>query len=316
MNWASGSLSLGIAALLIRCRPSPLNRWRPLVVNMDKESSTLLGSTFHAHSTHSSVDYCVLLPADFDPSERLPLILHLHGAMSSAAKSLEMAKPVYDDAWASGGLPRAIVACATTPTIGGFYIDQADGPKWETLIAKEFPDMVADRFNTDDSRALIGTSMGGYGALKIAFRDPQRYVAVAAMCPAIFPAEAASEVEERHRPSVLDALHRAMGDDDATYQKNSVYGILRSNLGLLRAANTAIFIDCGDSDEFGLHDGAEFLHQLLTELDVQHVFRSIAGAGHADSAASRRLADALSFVGRQLAALGIKRGISDEEASV
>src|SRR5690606_11467436 len=71
---------------LIRCRPSPLNRWRPLVVNMDKESSTLLGSTFHAHSTHSSVDYCVLLPADFDPSERLPLILHLHGAMSSAAK--------------------------------------------------------------------------------------------------------------------------------------------------------------------------------------------------------------------------------------
>src|SRR5690606_5121097 len=109
-----------------------------------------------------------------------PLILHLHGAMSSAAKSLEMAKPVYDDAWASGGLPRAIVACATTPTIGGFYIDQADGPKWETLIAKEFPDMVADRFNTDDSRALIGTSMGGYGALKIAFRDPQCYVAVAA----------------------------------------------------------------------------------------------------------------------------------------
>jgi S-formylglutathione hydrolase len=270
-------------------------------MNINNTSSTLLEDTFLAGSTRSSVDYCVLIPANFDPNERLPLILHLHGAMSSAVRSLEMAKPIYDASWASEDLPRAIVACVTTPTIGGFYIDQAGGPGWETLVAQEFPDMVTDRFRTDGSRVVIGTSMGGYGALKIAFRNPERYAAVAAMCPVIFPAESRSAVEERHRPSILDELHRTMGSDDATYQGNSVYSILRSKENILRSAETAIFIDCGDADEFELHDGALFLHHLLKELEVQHEFRSVAGAGHADAAASRRLSDALSFIGHRLA---------------
>jgi S-formylglutathione hydrolase len=268
---------------------------------MNNAPSILLEDAFHSCSTQSNVDYCVLTPSNFDPDERLPLILHLHGAMSSATRSLEMAKPIYDASWASGDLPRAVVACATTPTIGGFYIDQVNGPSWETLVAKEFPDMVAERFKTDDSRAVIGTSMGGYGALKIAFRDPDRYAAVAAMCPAIFPAENQLAVEARHRPAILDELHRAMGGDNTTYQGNSVYGILRSKQDTLRTAKTAIYIDCGDADEFGLHDGALFLHQLLTELGIQHDFRSVTGAGHADAAASRRLNDALLFIGRRLA---------------
>lgn len=269
---------------------------------MNFEPGTLLEGTFTARSTHSSVDYCVLTPANFNPDERLPLILHLHGAMSSATRSLEMAKPIYHASWARGDLPPAIVACVTTPTIGGFYIDQADGQGWETLVADEFPNMLAGQFKTEDVRAVIGTSMGGYGALKIAFRAPARYAAVAAMCPTIFPAEMASAVEKRNLPSILEDLHRAMGEDEAAYQVNSVYGILRSNLDRLRSARTPIFFDCGDADEFGLHDGAQFLHTLLMELDIQHDFHSIAGAGHADAATSRRLTDALSFVGRQLAA--------------
>ncbi|HEU4629466.1 MAG TPA: alpha/beta hydrolase-fold protein [Gemmatimonadaceae bacterium] len=267
-----------------------------------EDASSLLAGAFAARATGSRVDYRILLPAHARPGERLPLILHLHGAMSSAARSLEAARPIYEAAWSRGELPRAVVACATTPTVGGFYIDQADGPRWETLVASEFPEVVARRLDVGDVRAVIGSSMGGYGALKLAFREPERYVAVAALCPAIFPAEAAADVPERNRPSVLGDLHRAMGEDEATYRSNSVHGILRANLDRIRAAGLGVYVDCGDADEFGLHDGALFLHRLLTECAVPHEFHSVVGAGHADAAASRRLADAVAFVGQRIAA--------------
>lgn len=267
---------------------------------MTSKPSKLLTGEFHARSTDSPVEYTVLAPTDAHPGERLPLILHLHGAMSSAAQSLGKARPVYDAAWSRGELPRALVACASTPTAGGFYIDHTGGPQWETLVANEFPEMMSHRFDIGDARAVIGSSMGGYGALKIAFREPERYVAVAALCPAIFPAETPAAVPERNVPAVLGDLHRAMGEDDATYRRNSVYGILRSNVGRIRTAGLGIFIDCGDADEFGLHDGAVFLHGVLKECAIPHEFHSIPGAGHADAAASGRLARAVAFVGRRL----------------
>jgi S-formylglutathione hydrolase len=222
--------------------------------------------------------------------------------MSSAANSLEAAKPIYDAAWDRGELPRAVVACASTPTMGGFYIDHAEGPQWETLVASEFPDVVAKHFKISEIRAVLGSSMGGYGALKLAFRDPERYAAVAALSPAIFPAETAAAVQERDVPSVLGDLNRTMGADETTYRHNSVYGILRTNLDRVQSARLGIFLDCGDADEFGLHNGATFLHRLLRDCGVAHEFRLVAGAGHADAAVERRLAEAVKFVGHQIAA--------------
>jgi len=264
-------------------------------------ASHIIAGSFDARSTSSHVEYRVLVPSDASGGERLPVILHLHGAMSSSA-SLESAKLAYDAAWLRNELPRAVVACASTPTLGGFYINQPDGPAWETLVADEFPSVLRQRFDIEEVRALIGFSMGGYGALKLAFRRPEHYVAVAALCPVVFPGETPTSVPERNRPSILGELHRAMGQDAARYETNSVYGILRSNLDRILDAGLGIYVDCGDKDEFGLHDGARYLESVLTSLNAPHEFRSIAGAAHADAAAARRLADAVAFLGRRLGA--------------
>ena len=61
--------------------------------------------------------------------------------------------------------------------------------------------------------ALIGFSMGGYGALKLALRRPEAFAAVAALCPVIFPADIAADVPARNRPSILGDLNAAMGAD-------------------------------------------------------------------------------------------------------
>ncbi len=267
---------------------------------MATAGSELITDAFDARSTGKRVEYRLLAPSDRRPDERLPLVLHLHGAMSSS-KSLEEAKSAYDLAWSRGELPRAAIACASADTLGGFYIDHPGGPSWEKLVAEELPAVVAEKVALDGRRAAIGFSMGGYGALKIAFRNPERYVAVAALCPVIFPGETPSTVPEANRPSILGELHRAMGEDDARYADNSVYGLARRNVDRIRNARLAVFVDCGENDEFKLHDGAVYLHGVLGELGIEYEFHSIPGAGHADAAAVKRQADAIRFLGRALA---------------
>ncbi len=254
---------------------------------------------FESTATASTVVYRVLSPAAPNAGERLPVILHLHGAMSSSA-FLEVAKPIYDAAWLNGTLPRAIVACASTPTMGGFYIDRPDGAAWERLVATELPERLAARFALTEARAAIGFSMGGYGALKLAFRQPERYRAVAAMCPAIFPAETSVEVPEKNRGSVLGELNLAMGESSDDYSNNCVQALLRRNHEDIAASGVRILLECGERDELGLHDGAMHLHHLLMELQVDHLWHSLPGIGHAD-AGTTRLEKALAFLGRALA---------------
>src|SRR5689334_13576167 len=122
--------------------------------------------------------YTVLTPEGWTNAERLPLILVLHGANSSA-EVLAMMRPVIEAA----GLPRVLVACLSTPTVGGFYLG-----RWERLVAEEFPAHLAEEFRTGPI-ALFGSSMGGYGALRIAFADPARFAAVAAVSPALLTAD-------------------------------------------------------------------------------------------------------------------------------
>jgi S-formylglutathione hydrolase len=57
---------------------------------------------------------------------------------------------------------------------------------------------------------LLGASMGGYGALKMAFAEPERYLAVATMAPAIFPGETLADIDPTNAPGVLGELRDAM----------------------------------------------------------------------------------------------------------
>jgi S-formylglutathione hydrolase len=267
---------------------------------MTETSSVLHRGAFEASATGSRVDYVLLAPAGVLGNGPVPLVLHLHGAMSSAVASLERARGSYERAWRSGELPPAVVACVSTPTQGGFYMDYAGGPRWESLVAEEFPGRIAESVQLDGRHALIGFSMGGYGALKMAFRSPERYAAVAALCPAVFPAEEPQLVPPRNVPGVLADLHRAMDGPDGAYGRNSVHSLLKANAAVLRKGGLAIYFDCGEADEFRLHDGAEFLHRQLSGLGVAHAFVSVPGAAHFDAAAVEREASAIRFIGRAL----------------
>ena len=69
-----------------------------------------------------------------------------------------------------------------------FYCDTACGPKYYTFIADELPAICSRWFRLDTTREntfIAGESMGGYGALKVALRRPDRFSAAASLSGAL-----------------------------------------------------------------------------------------------------------------------------------
>ncbi len=65
-----------------------------------------------------------------------------------------------------------------------FYTDMKYGMNYYTYIAKELPSRICEFFNVSDRREdnfVAGLSMGGYGALKIALRECDRFCAGAGL---------------------------------------------------------------------------------------------------------------------------------------
>jgi S-formylglutathione hydrolase len=237
-------------------------------------STNLVRGTLDDHS------WTVLTPRDWTRDERLPLILVLHGANSSA-DVLAMMQPIVDET----DLPRTLVACISTPTAGGFYL----GP-WERLVAERFPAHLAGQFGLDGRIALLGSSMGGYGALRIAFADPARFAAVAAVSPALLTENPGA----RNTLGVLAQFAQEMRPGDTILHR------LRANADAIRAGDLPILLRCGDHDVFKMHDGAERLHRELWDLDIAHDYHLVRGADHLGPEATASLRAAFAFAGEAL----------------
>ncbi len=69
---------------------------------------------------------------------------------------------------------------------GSFYTDSVTTGNWENFITRELIEFIDKNFRTlpkAESRGIAGHSMGGYGAIKLAMKNPDIYSAVYATSP-------------------------------------------------------------------------------------------------------------------------------------
>ena len=94
-----------------------------------------------------------------------------------------------------------------------FYADEVGGNAYWTFLSTELPDLVAGFFHVSTRRAdtfVAGLSMGGYGALRLAFTHPERYAGAASLSGADLPA-----LEKRaERKEVVDNVFGGSVPDD------------------------------------------------------------------------------------------------------
>lgn len=75
----------------------------------------------------------------------------------------------------------------------GFYLNARQDPwaahyRMYEYVTEELPALVESSFPVNDRRSVFGHSMGGYGALMIALKNPGRYQSVSAFAPICAPA--------------------------------------------------------------------------------------------------------------------------------
>ncbi|MBR4991956.1 MAG: alpha/beta hydrolase fold domain-containing protein [Clostridia bacterium] len=95
-----------------------------------------------------------------------------------------------------------------------YYTDMAHGQKFFTYLTQDLPKIVRDVFRVSalpEDSYIMGTSMGGYGALKAALTYPENYAACAAFSPACLDMKRYMTAEWREGRDP-DAFRRAFGD--------------------------------------------------------------------------------------------------------
>jgi S-formylglutathione hydrolase len=267
----------------------------------------------------AEVPYAVIVPDDNRGPH--PLCLFLYGGGGSH-RTLVDCQPLFERWWAEGVVPPMVMACADTGTMS-YYLDHPDGSaRWETFIAEDFPAHLRATYDVRRDREatfIAGISMGGYGSLKIALRRPERFAAVAAIQPLLEPGLRDADIGARNRlHHMVGGPRELLGENrDAVFRANNPANRALANADAIRKSGLAIYIEAGGDDFLNAHDGAEFLHRVLWDLDIAHEYRLIRGADHGGPTFIRRMRDAFMWLGSvsaQLDRAGAPSPTADERA--
>jgi S-formylglutathione hydrolase FrmB len=125
-----------------------------------------------------------------------------------------------------------------------FYSDEVHGLPFWTFLTEELPELVHGFFRTSTARDdtfVAGLSMGGYGAMKWALREPHRFAAAASLSGAL-------GLSDRHGsgdPSFRALLDRVFGDAPIEGSANDVRHLVRT---ADPAALPELYVACGTED--------------------------------------------------------------------
>jgi S-formylglutathione hydrolase len=262
-------------------------------------------SALRSANVPGEVTFSVYTPSGYDAaaSQTYPMLLLLHGGNESA-RDLVRFGPLLDRAIAAGQVSPLVVAM---PSAGrSLYMDFKDrSQRWETFILSELMPHLRGAYRVSNESRLTfvgGYSMGGLGSLRLAFKHPDRFGAVAALEPAIEPAlswkDAGPYVKFWRPDTVVEPIFGSPVDLDF-WSANNPASIARSNPD--RLLGLGIYFDVGDQDMLYLDEGAEFLHRILFDAAIGHEYHFVHGADHVGPSLDHRLYDALGFIGRQIA---------------
>jgi endo-1,4-beta-xylanase len=242
------------------------------------------GGTFYktfdtpSRGVKTQASYRLYLPPDYQSNKtrRYPVIYYLHGLNDSSRKAvyvnyLQQA----DAAIRSGIMPPAIIVCVQAPN-HGWYVNSTDGKfPIESVVVKDLIAHVDSTYRTiatREARAIEGHSMGGYGALHLAFKYPNLFGSVTSYSAALIPtAKFASSAMNK------EMLATMFGDDLANYDNSYPGTLVEKNADKIRGR---MYIRGMVGDQDGLMTINQTFAAQLTSLHIPHEFYLSKGAPH------------------------------------
>jgi S-formylglutathione hydrolase FrmB len=250
------------------------------------------------------VRYCAFLPASFDQDKarQYPVLYYLHGLGDNEQSLLNMGGwDLIEDLRRQGRIGDFIVLAPN----GGhtFFLNSADGKlRYEDFLTKEFMPLMEKKYRVNGARAtrgITGVSMGGFGALHLAFKYPQQFAAVSAQMPALI-----AEIPPNFTEGGPGSPGSMMGDvfgspfNRAYFERNNVFYYAKTDPAS-ELKRMKIYFDVGNNDDYGFEQGGQKLHQLLDSRGVANEFHVYPGR-HEPQFVMRHFGEAMQFQWRQI----------------
>jgi S-formylglutathione hydrolase FrmB len=255
--------------------------------------------------------YSIFLPPSFvkDPQRRYPVIYFLHGLnndeTSWTVDRYGNIQNKLEEMIVSGKIPELIMVHPRGDS--SFYCNYLDGSKrYEDLVTQELIPYMEANYRAAPgrkNRAIAGTSMGGYGALKIAMKYPDLYAAAAGQSPILFPGSNPLALSDEARSSrfysfFINMLKPIFGDPirQDVWDANNPLVLARNH----KMDGLKIYFDYGTDDRYipmtHLDEGNKALDQILTDAHVPHTFKIHPGEPHGWALISAHLDETLPFL--------------------
>jgi S-formylglutathione hydrolase FrmB len=253
------------------------------------EALPILGKVMEGVSIESDllgreVDFAIYLPPDYErSSRRYPVVYLLHGFTDDESAWIQFGEVHYsaDSGILRGDLPAMIIVMPD----GGvtWYInDYQNREPYERMFVEEFIPHIDKTFRTrskKEFRGVAGLSMGGYGSLMLAMRNPDLFAACAAFSSGVITDEELVQMEDDDYQRLFSGLFGAdLSAEERLNRHWREYNPLdlAENLSEESLRKVRWYIDCGD-DDF-LSAGNSALHLTLKQREIPHQYRVRDGA--------------------------------------
>jgi S-formylglutathione hydrolase FrmB len=203
----------------------------------------------------------IVCPDNFSTSKSYPVVYILHGYSGSYRSKLCGISKLADS--------YEFIIVFPDGGFGSWYFDSpVDSTfRYETYISKELVDFVDKTYpviKSPKGRAITGVSMGGHGALYLAFRHQDIFGAAGSI---------SGGVDFRPFPNNWEIAKRlgSYAENPDNWEKNTVTNLVH----LLTPNSLALIFDCGTEDFFYKVNCQ--LHEKLLDRNIPHDFISRPG---------------------------------------
>ncbi len=200
---------------------------------INKFESDLKGlyhETFYSSIAGKKIGYGVYIPSSFAENiKQYPVLYWLHGKGGNESDGPHLKIPHLIDVLISKKAIKPFIIVFVNGFSYSMYCDSYDHEiPAESYIIHDLLPYIDNKYNTfAEKRAIDGFSMGGFGALKMAFKFPAMFKSVITYGGSFHDLESVS----RNRPDVFKKIFAEKLD---YFQKNSSFEIAKKNSGLIK----------------------------------------------------------------------------------
>ncbi len=240
-------------------------------------------STVQSAALGRELKYAVQLPPSYDRDKttRFPVLYFLHGMNGNEGEFERRGVAAAVDRLRSEGKVGELIIVAPAGE-NSFYLNAKNGPRYEDAIIKDLIPHVEKTYRAigkTQGRAIQGISMGGFGALMLAFKHPDMFSSVTAHSSALFAELPKTGGTDRRSQFMSRLIGNMYGDppDEQYFKANNPLYLAETNAAAIKKAGLKVYFDVGEQDRYGFQESNKALDAAMTKAGLEHEFHLFPG---------------------------------------